>query len=258
MSIPSSSEEVATRQGSCPDFSSSSTTCRSSWAREPWWARAISTRPPSPRLRPASVVATRARWRGQLERGLLVVRELVQALGQALGAAAVVDEDDRRGVLADELQELRVDRRPDRAGGGAASRSGSPVLPRSRRRPGRFSDRGVRAPSCPRPGRRSPGRAPCGLPASAISHSRRGPTRNRAIRSSGRCVAESPIRWRSERRPLLGSTEVATRSLQGQRQVGAALRLGDGVDLVDDHRLGAGRGSPARPRSSSGRATPGS
>ena len=43
MSIPSSSEEVATRHGSCPDLSSSSTTCRSSWASEPWWARAIST-----------------------------------------------------------------------------------------------------------------------------------------------------------------------------------------------------------------------
>ena len=43
MSIPSSSEEVATRQGSSPDFSISSTTERSSWESEPWWARAIST-----------------------------------------------------------------------------------------------------------------------------------------------------------------------------------------------------------------------
>ena len=43
MSMPSSSDEVATRQGSCPDFRSSSTTWRSSWASEPWWARATST-----------------------------------------------------------------------------------------------------------------------------------------------------------------------------------------------------------------------
>ena len=43
MSIPSSSEEVATRHGSLPDLSSSSTTTRSSWASEPWWARAISS-----------------------------------------------------------------------------------------------------------------------------------------------------------------------------------------------------------------------
>jgi ATP-dependent Lhr-like helicase len=35
MSIPSASDEVATRHGSCPDFSSSSTTVRSSWASEP-------------------------------------------------------------------------------------------------------------------------------------------------------------------------------------------------------------------------------
>ena len=45
MSIPSSRDEVATRHGSCPDFSISSTTVRSSWDRDPWWARAISTGP---------------------------------------------------------------------------------------------------------------------------------------------------------------------------------------------------------------------
>jgi hypothetical protein len=54
---------------------------------------------------------------GELLLGVLV-RQLVQAFGQPLGAPAVVDEDDRRGVLADELEQLRVDRRPDRAGGG--------------------------------------------------------------------------------------------------------------------------------------------
>ena len=42
MSIPSSSDEVATRHGSSPALSSSSTTVRSSRASEPWWARAIS------------------------------------------------------------------------------------------------------------------------------------------------------------------------------------------------------------------------
>ena len=52
--------------------------------------------------------------RGELLLGPLVV-ELVEALGQALGAAAVVDEDDRRRVLADQRQQLRVDRGPDRA-----------------------------------------------------------------------------------------------------------------------------------------------
>ncbi len=47
MSIPSSSEDVATRQGSFPDFRSSSTISRSSWASEPWWARAISSKTPA-------------------------------------------------------------------------------------------------------------------------------------------------------------------------------------------------------------------
>ena len=42
MSMPSSSDEVATRQGSVPALSRSSMTTRSSRASEPWWARAIS------------------------------------------------------------------------------------------------------------------------------------------------------------------------------------------------------------------------
>ena len=122
MSIPSSSELVATRQGSLPDLSSSSTTSRSSWASEPWWARAISSNgAASRRSSLASLRASRAvvLGRRKLLAAALVV-ELVEALGEPFGAAAVVDEDDRRGVLADELQQLRVDRRPDRArvGGG--------------------------------------------------------------------------------------------------------------------------------------------
>ena len=47
MSMPSSSDEVATRHGSSPDLSRSSTTSRSSRASEPWWARAISAGLPS-------------------------------------------------------------------------------------------------------------------------------------------------------------------------------------------------------------------
>ena len=45
----------------------------------------------------------------------LLVRHLVEALGDALGGAAAVDEDDRRGVVLHELEQPRVDRRPDRA-----------------------------------------------------------------------------------------------------------------------------------------------
>ena len=42
MSMPSSSEEVATSAGRSPRFSMSSTSSRCSRAIEPWWARAIS------------------------------------------------------------------------------------------------------------------------------------------------------------------------------------------------------------------------
>ena len=43
MSMPSSSDEVATRHGISPRFSSSSISTRCSRASEPWWARAISS-----------------------------------------------------------------------------------------------------------------------------------------------------------------------------------------------------------------------
>ena len=54
----------------------------------------------------------------------LLSRQIVQAHGKPLGAAAAVHEDDRGAVLLHEAQQLRVDRGPDRAardrGGGAA------------------------------------------------------------------------------------------------------------------------------------------
>ncbi len=65
-------------------------------------------------IRLTQVVISRMFSGGELLPGLLV-RHLVEALGEAFGAAAVVDEDDRRGVLADQLQQLRVDRGPDRS-----------------------------------------------------------------------------------------------------------------------------------------------
>ena len=55
-----------------------------------------------------------ARERAVMRARDLVVRQLVQSEREPLGEAAVVDEHDRRAVLADEPQDLRVDRRPDR------------------------------------------------------------------------------------------------------------------------------------------------
>ena len=56
---------------------------------------------------------------GDRGRRLAVARQLVQPQRQALGAAAVVHEDDRGAVLLDQRQQLGVDGRPDRAPGGA-------------------------------------------------------------------------------------------------------------------------------------------
>ena len=55
--------------------------------------------------------------------GLLVLlrRQIVQPERQPLGAAARVDEQDRRAVGADQRQQLRVDGRPDRAAGGLSA-----------------------------------------------------------------------------------------------------------------------------------------
>ena len=98
MSMPSSSEEVATRHGSSPALSCSSTTIRSSRASEPWCARAIGAG--------GSIVATPSCSASSFE-----------PQGEPLGAAPVVDEHDRRAVLAHEPQQLGVDGRPDRLAG---------------------------------------------------------------------------------------------------------------------------------------------
>ena len=121
------------------------------------------------------------------------VGELVQSFGEALGGAAVVDEDDRRGVFLDQLAAApgRSPARSTARGRSARFRSAAPSRPRSdrRARPGR---------PCPRPARRSRCRGLSACPASTILHLRLGPTRNLAIRSRGRWVAERPMRWMPE------------------------------------------------------------
>ncbi len=56
-----------------------------------------------------------ARERAVVRARDLFLRGFVQAQREPLGEAAVVDEDDRRAVRLDELDERRVHRRPDRA-----------------------------------------------------------------------------------------------------------------------------------------------
>src|SRR5216117_3805716 len=45
----------------------------------------------------------------------VLLSELVEAESKAFGEATVVDEEDRRAVLVDELQDLGIDGGPDRA-----------------------------------------------------------------------------------------------------------------------------------------------
>ena len=127
---------------------------------------------------------------------ILLRGQLVQSQRHALGGAAVVDEHDRRVVLAHQPQQLRVDRRPDRA----LSRRHSRVSRHHGRvgcRPGGVSretgfghglDRDLDAQVEPPAGDRP------AAPASTIVHVRRAPTRKRPISSSGALGGARPIR----------------------------------------------------------------
>ena len=209
MSMPSSSELVATSAGSRPALSSSSIARRCSRAMLPWCARTSSS-PASSFRRCAS---------RSLERRLLV-KTIVLRCARISSRIA------------------RVDRRPD-------ARTG----PRRRRRVRRAARRAAgprRWPPCRRPGRRPGARAACARRHRRSSTSRPGPmpARNRAIASSGRCVADRPMRCGGVvlRRPQ------GLEALERQREVRAALRAGDRVDLVDDDVLDAAQRLAGRAR----------
>ena len=189
MSMPSSSELVATRQGSSPALSCSSTTSRSSRASEPWCARAIGS-----------------------------VGQLVQTQREPLGGAAVVDEDDRRAVLAHEREQLGVDRRPDRLArrllAGERVEVGVALL-RLDHRLHRHVDLQVER-----------------LARAGVDD------RARALRADEEApdLLERVLR-RGEPDPLHVMLGLRRQPLEREREMRAALGLRDGVDLVDDHLL---------------------
>ncbi len=161
--------------------------------------------------------------------------ELVEAQRNALGGAAVVDEHDRGGVLAHEVQQLGVDGGPDRASRGLAA---GERLERIRLHPvDRQLAAGLRVGfgSSTRRAPRCAGRAAFCTPASTIVTCRLGPTRKRPISSSGLWVALRPIRCIDLPVP---STWAASRSSVSAR-CAPRFECGDGVDLVDDHGLDA-------------------
>ena len=92
--------------------------------------------------------ALRPRQRAVMRAHQRFAGQLVQRRRQPLGDAPAVDEDQRRPVRPDQLEQPRMDRRPDRRrapGPATPARSGSP--------------RSGRSAPCPRPAPRSSGRA---------------------------------------------------------------------------------------------------
>ena len=192
MSMPSSSDDVATMHGSVPALSASSTSPRASRESEPWWARAIGS-----------------------------LGELVEPQREPLGHAAAVDEHDRRVVRAHELEQLGVERRPERVRAAVVRALHVGERPPAARSASASAGISMRRSSCLR------------MPASTMCTGRSPPTK-RAISSSGRCVAESATRCGS-------LSQSVDEPLEREREVRAALGRRDRVDLVDDHRLDAGQ-----------------
>ena len=201
MSMPSSRDEVATRHGSSPGLQ-----------------HLLDDRPLLARERP--VVGA----------GDLALGEVVESQREPLGAAAVVDEHDRRAVGLDQLQQLGVDRRPDRAPGRLAA--GERVEVGGRRRVGldHRLDRDV------------------DLEVELLAHAGvDDPARARRPDHEPPDLLERVLR-RGQADPLDVAAGGLRRALERQRQVRAALGRGDRVDLVDDAPLRRRRTAPGRAR----------
>ena len=177
MSMPSSRLDVATSAGSRPAFSSSSISSRCSRAMLPWWARTSSS--------PASSFS---RWASRSESRRLLVKTMVLRWLRMSSRM--------RGWIDGQML-VRMSPRPD-AGPPGWSSSGrtSPSADMSSTGTTTCRSSGLRAP------------------ASTIVTSRSGPTppRNRAIVSSGRCVADRPIRWIGRAPGRSGSRSASSRS----------------------------------------------
>ena len=168
----------------------------------------------------------------------LLAGQLVEPQREPLGQAAVVDEDQRRAVGAHQVEQLGVDRRPDRARRATRRRPARPGSSTGRRRP-------CRARACRRPGtidlQVEPLRGPGVDDRDRPRRAPRRPGRPGSARSPpagagwprGRCAAAAAV---------LG--DQALEPLEAERQVRAALGAGDGVDLVDDHRADAAEDVP--------------
>ena len=223
MSMPSSSDEVATIAGSRPAFSASSISMRCSRATEPWWARASSS--------PASSLSAAAR-RSASRR--LLTKMSVERWARISSSS--------RGWIAGQIEPA----------GAAARRPLATAGPSALGADG-LAQRGT----CPRPAPRPAGRTPC-RPRRPRSRPARGtprraspspPPRKRATSSSGRWVAESPIRCSG----CAAAARPAARARgRGARRAWCPRARGSRPRSPSRPRTG----SPAPARSAPGRATP--
>ena len=153
-----------------------------------------------------------------------LLAQLVEAQRQPLGHAPAVDEHDRRAVRAHELEQLGVERGPERVRAAVVAR------------PATYATGGGLGLASDRPASRCAGRAPCAC------RRRRCASRGRRRRS-----ARSPraaAAWPTARRAADRARHSVGETLERERQVRAALGRGDRVHLVDDHRLDAGQDLP--------------
>ena len=222
MSIPSSSDEVATRHGIAPRLSSSSTSTRCSRDSDPWCARAISFSASS-FSRSASRSASRR----------LLTKTIVERCAST------------------SAQQLRVDRRPDREGGRAgAVGDPAPVLDlrlveRDRRSPEvahvihRHDDLEVELLAAARVDEPDRARAPPGAEgARGFRAGVAGLAGDASTPDEAADLLERSLRG-GEADALHGLAGQPVEPLDGEGEVRAALRPCDRVHLIEDQRADA-------------------
>ena len=196
MSIPSSSEEVATRARTRPALSASSISVRCARASEPWWARAsgspassfsAAARRSAMRRLLTKMSVERCSRTSSTSRGWMAVQMELRTGPCAAGPEGISMGSPRRAMSSTgtSMRSASVRRAPastmvtGRQTGASAGAANSV----------RSSSSGVSPPS---PDRSRPGGV-CTV-ADTVAAGTAAPPRNRATSSRGRCVADSPIR----------------------------------------------------------------
>ena len=145
----------------------------------------------------------------------LLLGEVVQAVGDALGRTAAVHEDEGRAMGANELEQARVDRRPDRLARLAVGGRGAAQLTHV----GDGND---------------------DLQVERLSMAGIDDLDRAVAAQEAGDLVERPL-GRREPDPLRVAAGQVGQPLQRERQMRAALPAGQRVDLVDDDRLDAGQ-----------------